>query len=136
MLKNPTILFTIPLYQRQKTIKKQMNFTERMGIVSPAADITVRDDAPASMRSYIFQIMQSYEPSLKKIRSIVCFVTKEAENPNNWGENDFMKSEIQGIIDRCFWSRVYDIIEQFYSKLSMPQKRNFEKDINEYFIEK
>ena len=136
MLKNPTILFTIPLYQRQKTIKKQMNFTERMGIVSPAADITVRDDAPASMRSYIFQIMQSYEPSLKKIRSIVCFVTKEAEDPNNWGENDFMKSEIQGIIDRCFWSRVYDIIEQFYSKLSMPQKRNFEKDINEYFIEK
>jgi len=113
-----------------------MNFTERMGIVIPQADITIRNDAPASMRSYIFQIMQNYEPSLKKIRSIVCFVTKEAEDPNNWGENDFMRSEIQGVIDGCLWNRVYDIIEAFYSKLSMHQKRNFEKDINEYFIEK
>ena len=113
-----------------------MNFTERMGIVIPQADITIRNDAPASMRSYIFQRMQNYEPSLKKIRSIVCFVTKEAEDPNNWGENDFMRSEIQGVIDGCLWNRVYDIIEAFYSKLSMHQKRNFEKDINEYFIEK
>ena len=107
-----------------------MNFTERMGIVIPQADITIRNDAPASMRSYIFQIMQNYEPSLKKIRSIVCFVTKEAEDPNNWGENDFMISEIQVVIDGCLWNRVYDIIEAFYSKLSMRQKRNFEKDIN------
>ena len=88
-----------------------MNFTERMGIAIPQADITIRNDAPASMRHYIFQIMQNYESSLKKIRSIVCFVTKEAENPNNWGENDFMKREIQDMIDICLWSRVYDIIE-------------------------
>ena len=113
-----------------------MNFTERMGIAIPQADITIRNDAPVSMRHYIFQIMQNYESSLKKIRSIVCFVTKEAEDPNNWGENDFMKSEIQEIIDNCLWNRVYDIIEAFYFKLSVPQQRDFEKNINEYFIEK
>lgn len=113
-----------------------MNFTERMGIAIPQADITIRNDVPVSMRHYIFQIMQNYESSLKKIRSIVCFVTKEAEDPNNWGENDFMKSEIQEIIDNCLWNRVYDIIEAFYFRLSVPQKRDFEKNINEYFIEK
>lgn len=106
-----------------------------MGIAIPQADITIRNDAPESMRLYIFQIMQNYESSLKTIRSIVCFVTKEAEDPNNWAENDFMKSEIQMKIVHCSWNRVYDIIEAFYSKLS-GSKKDFERNINEYFIEK
>ena len=104
-----------------------MNFTERMGISVPQEDITVRNDAPASMRSYIFQIMKSYEPSLKKIRSIVCLAAKVAENPNNWKENEYMDREIQEIMDQCLWNRIYDIIEDFYSKLLVNKKGDFEK---------
>ena len=54
---------------------------------------------------------------------------------NNWGENDFMKREIQSIIENCPWYRVYDIIEYFYANLSL-NKAEFEKDINNYFVEK
>lgn len=112
-----------------------MNFTDRMGIKIPEAPITVRNDAPYAFRNYLFQLMRKYEKSLKRIRSYICFVTKKAEDPNNWGENDFMKSEIQSIIENCPWYRVYDIIEYFYMNLFL-NKAEFEKDINDYFIEK
>ena len=71
---------------------------------------------------------------LKKLRSLVCFVTKDAEDPNNWGENDFMKNEVQSILENCPWNRIYDIIEYFYANIQ--NRSGFEKDINEYFIEK
>lgn len=112
-----------------------MNFTERMGIDIPKASIIVRNDAPYPFRNYLFQLMRKYEKSLKKIRSYVCLITKEAEDPNNWGENDFMKNEIQSIIENCPWYRVYDIIECFCMNLSL-NREGFEKDINDYFVEK
>ena len=62
------------------------------------------------------ELMLRYE-RLKKIRTYVCFVTKEAEVPNNWGENDFMKNEVQFILENCPWNRIYDIIEYFYGEL-------------------
>lgn len=112
-----------------------MSFTDRMGIDIPEPQITVRNDAPLPLRNYLLLLMQKYEKSLKKIRSYVCLVTKEAEDPNNWGENDFMKAEIQSIIQDCPWYRIYDVIEYFYAKL-LVNKDDFEKEINEYFIEK
>lgn len=112
-----------------------MNFTDRMGIEIPQSPIIVRNDAPFAFRSYLFQLMRRYEKSLKKIRSYVCFITKEAEDSNNWGENDFMKNEIQSILENCPWYRIYDIIEYFYENL-LGYKTEFEKDINDYFTEK
>lgn len=46
-----------------------------------------------------------------------------------------MKSEIQSIIENCPWYRIYDIIEYFYVNL-LANKVEFEKDINDYFVEK
>lgn len=113
-----------------------MNFTDRMGIEIPESTITIRNDAPDAFRNHLFLLMTKYEKSLKKIRSYVCYITKETEDPNNWGENDFMKQEIQNIINNCPWYRVYDIIEEFYKNLRNGNKTEFEKDINDYFVEK
>ncbi len=110
-----------------------MSFTDRMGIDIPEQKIVVRDDAPESFRLYLLQLMLRYE-GLKKIRSIVCFVTKEVEDRNNWGENDFMKNEVQSVLEKCPWYRIYDIVECFYEKIR--DKVGFEKEINEYFVEK
>ena len=110
-----------------------MSFTERMGIEIPEPKIVVRNDAPADFRLYLLQLMLRYE-GLKKVRTCVCFVTKEAEDRNNWAENDFMKSEVQSILDNCPWYRIYDIIESFY--LQINDKIGFEREVNEYFVEK
>lgn len=93
-----------------------MGFTSRMGIEIPKQQIIVRNDAPESFRLYLLQLMLCYA-GLKKIRSIVCFVTKEAEDTNQWGENDYMKSEVQTLLTICPWYRIYDIIEEFYKKI-------------------
>ena len=93
-----------------------MSFTERMGIEIPEPKIVVRNDAPADFRLYLLQLMLRYE-GLKKVRTCVCFVTKEAEDRNNWAENDFMKSEVQSILENCPWYRIYDIIESFYQQI-------------------
>ena len=111
-------------------------FTNRMGINVSTAEITIRNDAPAFLRNFLLDIMEQYGMGLKKLRDIVCFATKEAPDPNNWGENDFMNSEIQSIIDNCSWYRVYDIIELFYQRLNFQQKDQFENEINNYFYEK
>lgn len=112
-----------------------MNFTDRMGLEIPQPPITIRNNAPIALRLYLLQLMLCYESKLKKIRSYVCFISKEAEDPNNWGENEFMKSEIQSVLENCAWNRIYDLIEYFYEKLQI-NKVGFEKDVNEYFIEK
>lgn len=110
-----------------------MSFTDRMGIERPEPRIVVRNDAPESFRLFLLQIMRRYE-GLKKIRSCICFITNEAEDRNNWAENDFMKSEVISILEECPWYRIYDIIEYFYNQVH--DKLGFERDINEYFIEK
>lgn len=75
-----------------------MSFTDRMGIDIPEQKIVVRNDAPESFRLYLLPLMLRYEPKMTVIRSLVCLVTKEAEDTNQWGENNYMKSEIQSII--------------------------------------
>lgn len=110
-----------------------MNFTERMGIEVPEPKIVVRNDAPADFRLYLLLLMLRYA-GLKKVRTCVCFVTKEAEDRNNWAENDFMKSEVQSILENCPWYRIYDIIESFYQQIN--DKIGFEREVNEYFVEK
>jgi hypothetical protein len=115
---------------------REMSFTERRGISTPQTDITIRNDAPQALRDYLFLLMQKYEPSLKKIRKLVCLISMNSEDPNNWGENDFMKEEIQSILNDCHWNLIYDIIENFYSNLPTDKNKLFEKDINAYFINK
>lgn len=110
-----------------------MSFSDRMEIDIPQPKITIRNEAPQELRIYLLQIMQEYE-GLKLIRRWVCLILKEAEDPNNWAENKFMKSEIQSLLLNCPWYKIYDIIEYFYEQTNY--KEDFEKSINEYFIDK
>lgn len=109
-------------------------FSKRMGLQPIAAEITIRNDAPEEFRRYLFFVMLKYCLGLKKIREIVCVVTKQSPDSNNWGENDFMKSEIEEKIATCPWPYVYDLIESFYERLNNAEKKDFSDDVNEYFL--
>ncbi len=109
-------------------------FSKRLGLQTLAAEITIRYDAPEEFRKYLFFVMQNYSFGLKRIREIVCLATKQAPDSNNWGENDFMKSEIEEKIVYCFWPYVFDLIELFYDKLNVSEKDDFSDAINEYFL--
>ncbi len=73
---------------------------------------------------------------LKDIRTVICRAVKEAPNPGNWGENEFMRSEIEVLIMDAKWYYVYDAIELFSHKLSSDKYIAFESELNDYFIEK
>lgn len=111
-------------------------FTKRLGIQTEAAQITTHYDAPIEFRLYLLQLMKNYEPSLKKVRNIVSFITRIAEDPNQWGENSFMEDEIRNMLLNAPWNRIYDLVEYFYSQKGIKQNSDFEADINDYFIEK
>ena len=92
-------------------------FYRKNGIEVPEPKIVVRNDASADFRLYLLLLMLRYA-GLKKVRTCVCFVTKETEDRNNWAENDFMKSEVQSILENSPWYRIYDIIESFYQQIN------------------
>lgn len=111
-------------------------FSKRMGLRRDSVEITIRNDAPTELRSFLLLIIKDYIKSLKKIRAIVCKAINEAPDPSNWGENDFMESEIQVHLDNCKWYRIYDIIESIYNELDKSDQVSFENRINEFFCEK
>ena len=115
---------------------EQNVFSKRMGFHPEMANIVIRNDAPADLRSFLLLIIKDYIKSLKKIRTIVCKTINEAPDPSNWSENEYMDSEIQVHLDNCKWFRIYDIIESFYKELDSIKQTSFENKINEFFYEK
>ena len=109
-------------------------FSKRMGLQALTAKITTRYDAPEEFRQYLFFVMQNYGLGLKEIREVVCLASKQAPDSSQWGENDFMKSEIEEKMRSSFWPYIYDLIEMFYDKLNAPEKKDFSDSINEYFL--
>jgi len=126
-------LMTIIIYF--STMEKEI-FSKRIGIHQEMANIVIRNDAPAELRSFLLLIIKDYIKSLKQIRAIVCKTINEAPDPSNWGENNFMDSEIQVHLDNCKWFRIYDVIENFYKEIDSIKQISFENKINEFFYEK
>lgn len=94
------------------------------------------DTRPSTFfRSYLLLLIYPYM-GLKKLRGILCRVTKEAPDPSNWGENDFMRSEVEQLIADAEWYQVYDFIEAFSETLFPESYKRFEEDLNDYFEEK
>lgn len=112
-------------------------FSKRYGIGPTEKEITIRYAAPDELRYFVGTLLlQFYKGTLKQMRSILCTTAMISPDPTNWGENDFMKSEIELIIGRCDWFRVYEIIEVGYEKIVKEEyKEEFENDINEFFVE-
>lgn len=112
-------------------------FSKRYGISPAEKEIIIRYDAPYELRQYVGTLLlQFYKGTLKQMRSVLCSTAMISPDPSNWGENDFMKFEIESIIERCNWYRVYEIIEVGYEKIVKEEyKEEFENSINEFFIE-
>lgn len=111
-------------------------FTKRIGIDVPYPEISVIYDAPEEFRNYLCLLMFKYNlGGLRKLRECVCLAVGCAPDPNNWSENDFMKAEIQDIVQNCYWSKVYDVLEAYYEKMNFRERPQFQSAINDYFLE-
>lgn len=103
------------------------------------AEITVREDAPESLREFIVQV--AYECGFKPstLRSIFCSALRKSPDRGNWSEYPNIDSEVSGLIRDCQWYKVYDLIEKIIEHGSEARySYDIEKlttELNEYFLE-
>lgn len=115
------------------------SFSSRHGHRPEPAEISVRDDAPASLRNAIPLIAKSAGMTPKAIREIVCEVLLTKPDEDNWSEYPNVWNEVNQLIEECPWFRVYDIAEALYAHLAeryAGEADIFEQKLNEFFIEK
>lgn len=91
-------------------------FSKRHGYAKPAAKITIREDAPESVRVVALETASTLGLSASTIRDIVCRILRKRPDLNNWSADNIWR-EVQYEFYGAEWFRVYDIIEAFYIAL-------------------
>jgi hypothetical protein len=117
-------------------------FSKRNRYNAAAKDITVREDAPESLRYFVLQTSVDLGWGPSSLRSTICRVLRVPPEEGNWSEYPNIWGEIQGLVHRCDWFKVYDIIEALYSRFGKNDREHGETDgaqfaelLNEFFIE-
>ena len=109
-------------------------FSKREGYSGKEAEITVREDAPNALRSYIIQTLYALGYTPKQIRPVICQILRVAPDDDNWSEFPNIDMEIRELILNCDWYRVYDVIEALSRKFQSGQV-DFNSEINDFFLE-
>ena len=117
-------------------------FSTRHAIEPEEAEIIIREDAPAELRSAFVQIAYEAGLSPTKLRQLVCRVLRTEPDSNNWAEIPNVDEEVKRSIGECKWYEVYDAIEAVDQALRAPEKHGlkgsfrsdvFERELNNYF---
>ena len=113
-------------------------FSDRYGYRETDAEITVREEAPQSLREAILAIADQVGVSPSGMRDILCRKLTARPDPNNWSAKN-ISDEVYYLIQSCLWYKVYDIAEALYDGIVSAGKkdlaRQYEERINQYFRE-
>lgn len=117
-------------------------FSERHNLHAPDAEISIRNDAPAGLRSAIPIIAKNSGMSPGTMRNITCGVLLVTPDASNWSPYPNIWEEVINHIRSCAWFEVYDIAEALYSHLASEDRSEnlrptrapeFERDLNRVF---
>ena len=118
------------------------SFSRRNRYLGAAKEITIREDAPESVRVTFLECARElgYNPSL--LREVICKVLRVRPDPDNWSEYPNIWFEVEGFVYHCEWFKVYDIIEQLYLRFmesdsysNSNSAAKFTDELNACFIE-
>jgi hypothetical protein len=115
---------------------REQSFSKRHGF-SSAKDITIREDAPANLRSFVLQTASHLGWSPARLLRLVCQVLRV---PPSDGMRDLslIWPEVEGLVEECPWFKVYDIIEALHASFENTFDDNavfFANEINEFFVD-
>lgn len=112
-------------------------FSQRHGYRGAEPEITIREDAPESLRFAVAQIGIDAGMHPSDIRSVVCKVLFVAPDRNNWSEYPNIWDEVQYRLRECEWFKVYDIAEALHRTLHPGTDRAeaFRAELNRCFRE-
>jgi hypothetical protein len=109
-----------------------------------AKEITVREDAPANLRHFVIQAATDLEWSAFQLRDVVCRILRAVPDSSNWSEYPNVWNEVEGLVERCDWFKVYDIVEAIHAKMYKEDERyrfntktaaKYAEALNEFFLE-
>lgn len=115
-------------------------FSDRYGYQPPAAEICVREDAPAGLRNAIPLIASNAGISWTAMRKVICGVLLKRPDPDNWSDPN-VEHEVYYLLGEARWHKVYDIAEALYDVAKASFRNDylagevFEHHLNHYFVE-
>jgi hypothetical protein len=92
------------------------SFSKRNRYSGPVKEITIREDAPRNLRYFVLQASRDLGWQPSALRDTLCRVLREAPDSGNWSEYPNIWNEVEDLMYRCDWFKVYDIIEALYAK--------------------
>jgi len=120
-------------------MKEEPLFSQRHGLESAYAPITVRYDAPLWLRNIIIRIAYDSGLNPSALRELLCNLLLETPNSNNWSDFPNIDNEVQGLLANTEWFRVYDFIELIVKSrggVRNPVSQTFAEKLNDAFIRK
>ena len=114
-------------------------FCDRHGYQAPEKDISVRENAPRTLREAISQLAIQAGMTYTNLRGVVCAELLVQPDPENWTEEPNIRDEVFLHLSRCHWSKIYDISEAIYTALSTSWDddlaETFSDRLNQFFRE-
>ena len=117
-------------------------FSKRHRYSGGSKEITIREDAPENLRYFMLETVVELGWGPSSLRDVVCRVLRTPPDAGNWSEYPNIWGEVEGLVYRCDWFRVYDIIEAIHARMVKNDRNNHSKDapqfaeaLNEFFIE-
>lgn len=120
------------------------SFSKRHGYSSQPKEITIRETAPINLRTFILFTAQDHLGcGWHMLRIILCQVLREVPN-NNSTEDPDIREEVEALLTKCEWFKVYDFIEALHAHFvlvdgghySFDNAPKFTEQINSFFLEK
>jgi hypothetical protein len=121
---------------------REQSFSKRHGF-SSTKDITIREDAPANLRSFVLQTASHLGWSPAQLLRLVCQVLRVP--PSDGMRNlSCIWPEVKGLVEECPWFKVYDIIEASHASFAQSDEHTFGEtdnavffanEINEFFVD-
>jgi hypothetical protein len=119
----------------------EQSFSKRHGF-SQAKDITIREDAPENLRSFVLQTARSLGLGVHLQRQVLCRALRVPYS-EELGRRRREEIEVEELMmNSCPWFKVYDIIEAFFASLAHYDEysgedhaRAFADEINEFFLD-
>ena len=86
----------------------QSPFSRRHGYTGQPQEITIREDAPESLRFFVLNKAEELGLKPNAFRDITCSVLEERPDPSNWSPYPNIWNEVEGHVYGCPWFQVYD----------------------------
>ena len=112
-------------------------FSRRNQYAEAAAEITIREGAPESLRVTVLETVRTMEHwTPTRIRRVLCGVLGVRADQEIWTDYPNVWDEVQYHMHRCDWYKVYDFIEAIHTVMSPGEQDQFEAAINACFFER